>query len=82
MVDGTAMLIKLDRYTKERMNKIHINWSNEIRNFIKKRINEEKNPTLAVILADKVFNSQKRKDTDTTSIIRKFRDARYGTHSR
>ncbi len=82
MVDGTAMLIKLDRHTKERMNKIHINWSNEIRNFIKERINEEKNPTLAVILADKVFNSQKRKNTDTTSIIRKFRDARYGTYSR
>ncbi|MGC8537551.1 MAG: hypothetical protein ACP5MZ_01020 [Candidatus Micrarchaeia archaeon] len=82
MADETAMLIKLDRHTKERMREIHVNWSNEIRNFIKERISDEKNPTLAVMLADKVFNSQKRKNTDTTSIIRKFRDTRYGAHNR
>lgn len=37
----------------------------------------KKNVAIAVALTDKIFNSRKKSNADTTYIIRKFRDAGY-----
>ena len=78
-----AILIKVDQQTKKEMKAVGINWSEEIRTFIKSRIKKEKNVALAVMLTDKIFNSRPKSNTDeATEIIRKFRDERYGPNSR
>lgn len=81
MANVEQILVKVDKATKVSMKKANINWSAEIREFIKEKINEQKNLALAVALTDKIFNSQKKSKGDSTSIIRKFRDERYGAGS-
>lgn len=77
----TGVLIKVDKNTKEKMKKLKINWSKEIREFISERINKEGNLARAVALSDRLLNSQKKKKTNTAEVIRKFRDERYGPSS-
>ena len=83
MADDVSVLIKVDRQTKERMLKMNINWSGAIRQFIKEKLERRKrNRALAVLLNDRILSSQKWHKMDTTEIIRKFRDERYGPNSR
>lgn len=79
----TAILIKIDTKTKEKMDKLNINWSEEIRDFIKSRLESEgdKNLALAVATTDKLFRKAK-KGFDSTAFIRKMREERYGSSSR
>ncbi len=79
----SAILIKVDKKTKKKMEEVKINWSEEIRKFIKTRIESEgsKNVALAVAMTSKLFRRAKAKGFDTTSTIRKFRDERYGPNS-
>ncbi len=78
MTTGPAILIRVDKDTKDRMRKLKINWSGEIRNFIADRISRNGNKAHAMILTDKIFNSQKKKNTDSAETVRRFRDERYG----
>jgi hypothetical protein len=82
MSEDMSILIRIDKLTKAEMARVKINWSEEIRNFIKRRITKEKNLALAVTLMEKVLSSQKYSNTDSTEMIRKFRDERYGPNSR
>ncbi|VVB76907.1 Uncharacterised protein [uncultured archaeon] len=81
MANEEQILIKVDKTTKANMKNANINWSAEIREFIKEKINEQKNLALAVALTDKIFNSQKKHKSDVTLVIRKLRDERYGANS-
>lgn len=82
MSNDASVLIKIDRKTKDKMSKLNINWSETIRRFIKAKLSrDKKNVALAVALNDRILNMQKRQKGDTTDIIRKFRDARYGPGS-
>lgn len=79
MANDASVLIKIDSETKERMSKLRINWSEAIRQFIKVKLSKSRrNVALAVALNDKILSRQKRHKGDTTEIIRRFRDARYG----
>ncbi len=78
MKKTAAVLVKIDKITKEKMKELKINWSEEIRNFIDEKINSKITLALAVALTHKILDSQKKHNTDTTLIIRKFRDVRYG----
>ncbi len=81
MANAEQILVKVDKATKASMKRANINWSAEIREFIKEKINEQRNLALAVALTDKIFNSQKKHKSDIASTIRKFRDERYGEGS-
>ena len=83
MTYESAILVKVDRSTKKKMDELSINWSEEIRIFIKKRLDSEtnKNLALAVALTDKLFRKAKTKNYDSTAFIRKMRDERYGPSS-
>jgi hypothetical protein len=81
LASGQQILVKVDRPTKARMRKVKVNWSAEIRAFINRRINAEKNMALAVLLSDRILNSRKKTKDTATGIIRNFRDARYGANS-
>ena len=78
MRNEEAVLIKVDKETKEKMKELKINWSAELRKYIAERIRRKRNVALAVALNDRILNGQKVHKTDTTAIIRKFRNARYG----
>ncbi len=81
MSGESQILVKVDKGTKQKMKKIRINWSAEIRRFIANRVSEERNLALAVILTERVFRKAKKKRFDSTAFIRKMRDARYGSSS-
>ena len=83
MAYESAILVKVDRNTKKKMDELSINWSEEIRIFIKKRLDSEtgKNLALAVALTDKLFRKAKAKNYDSTAFIRRMRGERYGPSS-
>ena len=83
MVYESAILVKMDKKTKKKMEEVKINWSEEIRKFITARIESEgsKNVALAVAMTSKLFKPARAKNFDTTSSIRRFRDERYGQSS-
>ncbi len=82
MKNHSSVLIKIDSKTKDEMSRLEINWSEAIRQFIKERLSKGKNNmAIAVALSDKILYSQKKHKGDSTAIIRKFRDARYGENS-
>ncbi len=82
MRNNVAVLVKVDAKTKEKMRQMNINWSKEIRKFINERVGKQGNLALAVALTDRIFNLHKKSGSDSTEIIRKFRDERYGPNSR
>ncbi len=81
MTYDKSVLIQLDRETKQKMEKIKINWSNAIREMIVQKINKQKNIAKAVALTDKIFRGQNKHKNESTSIIREMRDTRYGPNS-
>ncbi len=76
-----AILIKIDISTKKKMKEAKLNWSAEIRKFISERLKtkDEKNLARAVATTDRLF--RKIKKFDSTEVIRKMRDTRYGPNS-
>ncbi|MDE1823326.1 MAG: hypothetical protein KGI00_04205 [Candidatus Micrarchaeota archaeon] len=80
MLNEESVLIKVDKETKDKMRELNINWSEELRRFIKERIRKKKNMALAVALNDRLLAVQNLHKTDTTAVIRRFRDARYGAN--
>jgi hypothetical protein len=83
MSNDASVLIKVDGKTKAEMSKLKINWSEAIRQFIKERLSRDKsNMALAVALSDKILYDQKKRKGDSTEIIRRYRDSRYGPGSR
>jgi post-segregation antitoxin (ccd killing protein) len=78
----SAILVKVDKTTKERMKHAKINWSAAIRNFINEEISRKANLAKAIAQTYKLLATQKKSKHDTTSIIRYWRDKRYGTGSR
>ena len=82
MAYDIPIMIKVDRDTKKKMEKINVNWSEAIRKFIADRLNRRKNIALALLLNEKVLDMNKKgKKSDSTAIIRKMRDTRYGPGS-
>ena len=75
-----AILVKVDKLTKKRMKDKRINWSAEIRKFISDRLklSSTKNLAKAVAISDRLYRKAKAKNYDSTAVIRKFRDERYG----
>ncbi len=76
-----AVLVKIDSDTKRQMKKLKVNWSEEIREFIMMRIKigRKKNLMRAVAGTDRLF--RKVEGFDSTAVIRKMRDTRYGPDS-
>ena len=74
-----TILIKLDKDTKRKMKEIDTNWSKLIREFIQNELNRKRNTIRAEKLRAKLF--RRVGGMDSTQIIRKFRDARYGPNS-
>jgi hypothetical protein len=79
MVYEEAFLIKIDKNTKRRMKDVKINWSELIREFIQKEIEKKRNIARAERLRAKLFREVK--GVDSTEVIRKMRDSRYGPSS-
>ena len=79
MEKDMAVLIKVDKKTKEKMRQMNINWSEEIRKFISEKLESDgdNNLALAVAISDKLFRKSKS-GFNSTDFIRKMRDARYG----
>lgn len=70
--------VRIDSKTREDMKKLkHINWSEVVRQAIRKRIEKEKrkNVAKAVLLNERVRKKSSSKQ-DTTEIIREWRDKR------
>ncbi len=79
MTYDTTILVKLDKRTKERMLRMNINWSEAIRVFIKGKMQREARIQNAERLRKLVF--KKYAGPESTEIIRKSRDERYGAGS-
>ncbi len=74
-----AILVKIDKDTKRRMKNVNVNWSERIREFIKKEISNRRNVAKAERLRADLFRSVS--GVESTEIIRKMRDSRYGPGS-
>jgi hypothetical protein len=77
-----GILVKVDRRTRESMREVGLNWSEEIRNFISKKLLAEKDRNLAraVATTDKLFRKSKH-NFNSTEFIRNTRAERYGPDS-
>ncbi len=75
----TVITVRIDEETKRMMESIRINWSEFIRNAIRKRIMEErrKNLAKAVLITERV-RKRSRGEARAEEIVRRFRDERYG----
>lgn len=74
-----TILIKIDSTTKRKMRYIEANWSELIRGFIQKELNKKRNIAKAERLRAKLFRSVH--GPESTAVIRKMRDSRYGPSS-
>ena len=74
-----TILIKLDKDTKRKMKEIDANWSELIREFIQNELNRKRNTARAEKLRARLFRHVS--GMNSTQIIRKFRDERYGPNS-
>jgi antitoxin component of RelBE/YafQ-DinJ toxin-antitoxin module len=73
-----SILIKVDKTTKEQMKTVNRNWSKAIRMFINEELRHKKNIAKAVAQTYRILEGQKKSKYDSTSVIRKLRDERYG----
>jgi len=70
--------VRIDDNLKKRMDKFsYVNWSKVLRQELQKVLDslEKRNMAKAVLINEKV---RKKADFDSTDIIRKWRDERYG----
>ncbi len=78
----STISVRIDNDLKKKMESYkHINWSEMIRQSIVKAIQNEQdiNRAKAVLLNEKVRKkSSNTKNSDSTKIIRQFREQRYG----
>jgi hypothetical protein len=72
-------LIKISESTQRRMRKSGINWSEEIRGFLQRRLAREANVTRAEALRKGLF--RKVGGAGSATIIRRMRDARHAAGS-
>ncbi len=74
-----VITVRIDDETKKLMNEIRINWSEFIREAIRKKIEEEKNRNLAkAILINERLRKKSKGEAKAEEIIRQFREDRYG----
>lgn len=74
-----VITVRIDDETKKLMNEIRINWSEFIREAIRKKIEEEKNRNLAkAILINERLRKKSEGEAKAEEIIRQFREDRYG----
>lgn len=78
----STLLIKVDKETKGKMSKVKVNWSEIIREAIKSELAHQRNLAKAVALTAKVFARHQKSKSDSTSVIRYWREHRYGPNSR
>ncbi len=76
-----TILVKIDKETKSKMKKINLNWSKVIRAAISEEVNSQRNIAKAVALTAKVFARHQKSKSDSTAVIRYWRDHRYGPNS-
>lgn len=79
MVYKETLLIKLDSDTKKKMKSVKTNWSELIREFIQSELEKKRNVAKAERLRAKLF--RKSKGIDSTEMIRRMRETRYGPDS-
>ena len=73
----TVITVRIDEETKRMMDKININWSEAIRQAIKRTIEEEKRKNLAkAVLINERIKKKSRGEMKAEDIIRRFRDER------
>ncbi|MCL5419409.1 MAG: hypothetical protein M1354_00830 [Candidatus Marsarchaeota archaeon] len=74
-----TILIKLDSNTKKKMKSVKTNWSELIREFIQRELEKKRNIAKAEKLRAKLF--RKSRGIDSTEVIRRMRETRYGPNS-
>ena len=79
MVYRETILIKLDSNTKKKMKSVKTNWSELIREFIQRELEKKRNIAKAEKLRAKLF--RKSRGIDSTEVIRRMRETRYGPNS-
>ena len=73
----TVITVRIDEETKKMMDKININWSEAIRQAIKRTIEEERGKNLAkAVLINERIKKKSRGELKAEDIIRRFRDER------
>jgi len=73
----TVITVRIDEETKKMMDKININWSEAIRQAIRRTIEEEKRKNLAkAVLINERIKKKSRGEMKAEDIIRRFRDER------
>ena len=75
----SAILIKIDRKTKKRMDSIDTNWSNKIRDFIKRELVKKAKFKEAEQIRQTLF--REAPGLSSAEILRKMRESRHGTSS-
>jgi len=73
----TVITVRIDEETKKMMDKININWSEAIRQAIRRTIEEEREKNLAkAVLINERIKKKSRGELKAEDIIRRFRDER------
>ena len=69
--------VRLDKETKKRMEAIRVNWSEVVREAIRRKIEEENGKNLAkAVLINERLRRESKGEMKAEDIIRKFRDER------
>ena len=73
----TVITVRIDEETKKMMDKININWSEAIRQAIRRTIEEERGKNLAkAVLINERIRKKSKGELKAEDIIRRFRDER------
>jgi len=75
----TVITVRIDEETKRMMRSIRINWSEFIRNAIRRKIMEERRKNLAkAVLITESVRKRSKGEAKAEEVVRRFRDERYG----
>jgi|Deesub1362B_J571_1020462.scaffolds.fasta_scaffold14410_2 Arc/MetJ-type ribon-helix-helix transcriptional regulator len=78
----TVITVRIDKKTRKLMKELGINWSEFLRNAIRRKIEEEKSRNLAkAVLINEKVRKKSKGEAKAEEIIRRFRDSRYGEDS-
>jgi hypothetical protein len=82
MLVMTIITVRIDDETRRMMREVKVNWSDFIRNAIRRKVEEERRRNLArAVLINERLRRASRGEAKAEEIIRKFRDERYAEAS-
>jgi len=74
----TVITVRVDEETKKMMESLEINWSEFIRQTVRKRIREDRGKNLAkAVLINERLRRKTKGEMKTEEIVRKFREERH-----